>query len=1079
MKKKYSWFKKSLVFFAFMAMAIQISAQHSVARQWNEALLNGIRNDFARPTVHARNLWHTSIAMYDAWAIYTNSAETYFVGDTVGDFYCPFTPVAYPANVKAAQEEAMSYAMYRIMYQRFIFSPGSQVTLGYVDSLFLHLGYDPTITSTNYSAGGPAELGNYIAQELIAFGLQDSSNEQIDYINTFYQAFNPPLDPTLPGNDSIIDPNKWQPLTLGTFIDQSGNLIPIKTPEFLGPEWGEVTAFALDTLDKVTHIRDGNPYNIFHNPPTPPHIDTVSGSGRSQEYMWNFKLVSKWSSHLDTADGVMWDVSPNSIGNVQNYPTSMDSLYTFYNEQDGGDYGIGYTVNPSTGLPYPTQMVPRADYARVLAEFWADGPDSETPPGHWFTLLNNVTDHALFTRKWKGAGPVLDDLEWDVKSYFTLSGAMHDAAVTSWGIKGYYDYIRPISALRYMAAQGQSSDSTLPSYSVTGIPLDSGYVELIDSTDALAGVNYTNVGKIKIYAWQGPDSIPDPAIDMAGVSWILADHWWPYQRPSFVTPPFAGFVSGHSTFSRAAAEVMTFITGDEYFPGGMAEYVAKKNDFLVFEEGPSMDVHLQWATYRDASDQCSLSRIWGGIHPPADDIPGRLIGIEIGTDAFDLAKTYWENGVPDVTRIVASTQLITDVDTGVGTFTIQIHYDSEMDTNVTPTVLFPVENPMAKTLNHNSALSGWTSNFVYTTVYDVADSAEVLKDINVAVTGAKDVQGNSQPVFAAADNFSIEMENPQVIALVATPNIFSELHVGNNNATITATFSEIMDTSSAPVVSFPVENPTLSLSSTAANGVWLNNLNYQFTFDLIDIDETIDSIDVRVVAAKDAVGNLNEVGDFADLFKLDTEKPKVILVETSHDSIMFSEVGIATFQITLTYNELMDLSKAPDISFPVEDPLALSLTYNPDSSYWISPTQFVVAYDVSSTPDQVLDVDIMMELGNDPGGNQQIVHSYMNVFSVFKQVGFGLNDYFSADGLRTYPNPLHNGENIYISFKETSVNGIVELKDLQGRLVYKREFSTDNGNVISVSTEGLHSGTYLLSIQSGKTQHHTKVLILN
>ena len=103
-----------------------------------------------------------------------------------------------------------------------------------------------------------------------------------------------------------------------------------------------------------------------------------------------------------------------------------------------------------------------------------------------------------------------------------------------------------------------------------------------------------------------------------------------YQRPTFVTPPFAGYVSGHSTYSRAAAEVLTLLTGDEYFPGGVGEFKAPMNEFLVFEEGPSVDVTLQWATYRDASDQTSLSRIWGGIHPPADDIPGRKMGIEIG-----------------------------------------------------------------------------------------------------------------------------------------------------------------------------------------------------------------------------------------------------------------------------------------------------------------------------------------------------------------------------------------------------------------------------------------------------------------
>jgi hypothetical protein len=93
---------------------------------------------------------------------------------------------------------------------------------------------------------------------------------------------------------------------------------------------------------------------------------------------------------------------------------------------------------------------------------------------------------------------------------------------------------------------------------------------------------------------------------------------------------------------------MTQLTGDAFFPGGLGEFFAKKNEFLVFEEGPSVDVTLQWATYRDASDQTSLSRIWGGIHPPADDIPGRRIGIEIGNDAFALAEQYFSGMVTDV-----------------------------------------------------------------------------------------------------------------------------------------------------------------------------------------------------------------------------------------------------------------------------------------------------------------------------------------------------------------------------------------------------------------------------------------------
>ena len=93
----------------------------------------------------------------------------------------------------------------------------------------------------------------------------------------------------------------------------------------------------------------------------------------------------------------------------------------FYDELEGNDIGEGRALNPFTSAPYETQMVPRGDYTRVLAEFWADGPDSETPPGHWFTILNYVSDNPVLIKRFKGEGPVLSDLEWDVKSYLILA----------------------------------------------------------------------------------------------------------------------------------------------------------------------------------------------------------------------------------------------------------------------------------------------------------------------------------------------------------------------------------------------------------------------------------------------------------------------------------------------------------------------------------------------------------------------------------------------------------------------------------------------------------------------------------
>lgn len=641
---------------SLLLFPVTTSAQeHSVARQWNEVLLQAIRDDLARPTVHARNLFHTSVAMYDIWAVYDETAEPFFLGNTVGGYTFEFDleNLPMPDDIEAAREEAISYAMFRLLNHRFNISPGANKTEAAATQQFVDIGgYDPSNMSTDYLSGSAAALGNYVAEQIIAFGRQDGSSEQINYNNRFYKPVNPPLVTKFSGNPDIVDPNRWQPLTLDLVIDQSGNVIPVNTPPFLSPEWGQVVPFALQEEDLTIYRRDGFDYWVYHDPGPPPLIDLENGARETTDYQWGNALVSVWSSHLDPTDGVMWDISPGSIGNIDLYPDHFTQHPDFYDQLNGGDPSRGHEINPHTGQPYAPQIVPRADYARVLAEFWADGPDSETPPGHWFTILNYVTDHEQFEPRMRGQGEVLDPLEWDVKAYFTLAGAMHDAAVTAWGIKGWYDYLRPISAIRMMADQGQCTDPGRANFAIGGLPLIPGYIELIEAGDPLAGPDGENVGEVKVYAWRGPDYIQNPRTDYAGVGWILAKDWWPYQRPTFVTPPFAGYISGHSTFSRAAAEVMTKLTGDPFFPGGMGEFVAKKNEFLVFEEGPSVDIVLQWATYRDASDQTSLSRIWGGIHPPADDLPGRLIGEEIGLDAFALAESYFSGGSTDIRPVV-------------------------------------------------------------------------------------------------------------------------------------------------------------------------------------------------------------------------------------------------------------------------------------------------------------------------------------------------------------------------------------------------------------------------------------------
>src|SRR5581483_3191938 len=86
--------------------------------------------------------------------------------------------------------------------------------------------------------------------------------------------------------------------------------------------------------------------------------------------------VIRDSSLLDPALGQTLDISPAARGN--------NTLAT--------NDGRGRPLTPATGQPYPPDIVNAADFYRVMAEFWADGPNSETPPGHWNVLANLVSD---------------------------------------------------------------------------------------------------------------------------------------------------------------------------------------------------------------------------------------------------------------------------------------------------------------------------------------------------------------------------------------------------------------------------------------------------------------------------------------------------------------------------------------------------------------------------------------------------------------------------------------------------------------------------------------------------------------
>ena len=566
----------------------------SVARVWNEALLHAIRRDLPAPTTHARNLFHVSAAMWDAWAAYDPKADGYFV-----------TEKRRAADVQAARGAALSYAAYRVLLWRYAYGVNVRATFEELTRTMRSLCHRPGFTGTK--GDSPAALGNRIAAAVIAYGRRDGSLERRRYIDESYVPVNAPLVVAQPGT-AMHDPTFWQPLALDQSVAQNGLAVPGKVQTFIGAQWGHVRSFALPRSKKGLPIDPG-----------PPPIGTSADSRYKREAV---DVIHK-SAELDPADGQTIDIGLDALGN----------------NPLGTNDGHGYTLNPVTGKPYEPERVLRGDFSRVLAEFWADGPNSETPPGHWNVLANEVSDSPeLAPRIGPGSAARLG---WDVKLYFALNGAVHDAAIAAWGLKRAYQSVRPISMIRFLAMHGQSSDPQAPAYDRAGLPLIPGLIEVISAESSASGQRHAaladHVGEIAIRSWRGNPVGPRKA---SGVGWILGESWVPYQRATFVTPAFPGYVSGHSTFSRAAAEVLTAYTGSRFFPGGLLT-ARRSPGSLDTDHGPSRDVTLQWATYYDAADQAGQSRVYGGIHPSVDDFPGRRIGSRVGKHAWGLAQRYF------------------------------------------------------------------------------------------------------------------------------------------------------------------------------------------------------------------------------------------------------------------------------------------------------------------------------------------------------------------------------------------------------------------------------------------------------
>lgn len=383
----------------------------NIVIQWNQAALQGVRDGTLGPPMVARALAIVHTCMYDAWTAYDRKAT----GTQLGGSLRTLPAVRTPAN----KRKAISFAAYRAAVELFAWDKATVF-----DPLMAKLGYDVDDTSTDTRT--PAGIGNVACAAVLAFRHTDGSNQLgdltasgIPYADyTGYQPKN--LPSTVPVSDlsTVLDPNRWQPLTYF-------NGTKVVTPTFVGAQWYKVTPFAMISPDQFL------PFVSLYGP-------ALYGS---PEYTRQAQELVDLSAHL-------------------------------------------------------------TDKQKMIAEYWANGPHSELPPGHWdlFAQYVSARDHHT--------------LDEDVKMFFALTNAIFDAGIAAWDAKRVFDSVRPVTAIPYLF-HGQ-----------------------------------------QIQCWGGPGQ---------GTITTDGAHWVPYQPATFPTPPFPEYISGHSTFSAAGATILALWTGSEHF----------------------------------------------------------------------------------------------------------------------------------------------------------------------------------------------------------------------------------------------------------------------------------------------------------------------------------------------------------------------------------------------------------------------------------------------------------------------------------------------------------------------------------
>ncbi|MBE9061108.1 DUF6851 domain-containing protein [cf. Phormidesmis sp. LEGE 11477] len=440
-------------------------------------------------------------------------------------------------HTNANKIEAMSFAAYRVLTE--LFPEDENKAL--FNSLMTILGLETSNDTTNTATA--AGIGNVSAEALMAVRRADGSNRENGYVDTIG------YEPVNVDANNIVNLQKWtsESVPIDT-IDSilAGADSTVDQQKFLTPQWSTVTPFALDAPDA---LRPDAPVPFLLVEAT---VDLENGT---------ITLAGETEAKVITAD---------MVGLVDEPGKFINQSFIAQAEQ---------VISASANL---------TDRQKLIAEFWEDGGGTSFPPGTWQTFGEFVSARDR------------NRIDEDALLFFSLSNAMLDASIATWESKVFYDYVRPVRAIRELGKLGLLNNGTLGTDEITG---ETGFV---------------------IQVWGGLNQ---------GTRTILADNFLTYQTPGGdVSPPFAEYTSGHSSFSAAGAEILKRFTGSDSF-GAEVTFEAGSSRFENLLT-PTEEITLEWDTFTQAADEAGLSRIYGGIHFEDGDLNGRALGREVADSVW-------------------------------------------------------------------------------------------------------------------------------------------------------------------------------------------------------------------------------------------------------------------------------------------------------------------------------------------------------------------------------------------------------------------------------------------------------------